>query len=173
MEHIYGTELTAKIRETLAQAGYKRNDFNVRLGRGGYDTAIYISIKNPKIRKSEIEKIVKRYESIDRDPWSHEIFIGGNTFIFVEYRWDIFDEVIQEYLPQAEEIFANIQFYNGKTIIENKAAKICLCISNDNECRLYEITQKGYHSTGSYVCNDTRTLAEALWRFNNIGTIHS
>ena len=172
MKHLYGTELTAKIRQDLANAGYKRSDFNVRLGNSLYETAVHVFIKNPRIRKSEVEEIVQRYESIDRDPWSHEILMGGNTFIFVEYRWGIWDEVIKDYLPRAQEIINNVQEYNGKVIAESKTAKVGLCIMDDEKYRLYEMTgQNGCH-LGFYVW-DAQTLAEALWRFDNIGTIYA
>ena len=53
-------ELGNQIRKELKENGIARKDISVRVRDSLYDTAVHIKIKNPMIRKSDIEKVVKK-----------------------------------------------------------------------------------------------------------------
>ncbi len=75
-----------KMRQDLKAKGYKvPAQISVTSERGAYR----ITIKDLKIDDEEVKKIVKKHESYDRDVKTGEILAGGNTFVFVDYDYDV------------------------------------------------------------------------------------
>ena len=75
------------IRDALKKAGYKRSQVSVSKGRGGYEIVYHVTVKDLMIPIEKIEKVVKKFQSVDWDERTGEILAGGNTMIFVEYDW--------------------------------------------------------------------------------------
>ena len=75
------------MRDALKKAGYKRNQVSVSKGRGGYEIVYHVTVKDLMVPIEKIEKIVKKFQSVDWDERTGEILAGGNTMIFVEYDW--------------------------------------------------------------------------------------
>ena len=96
-------ELSMKIRKSLKEAGYTQKDIKVSVRSSRYDTAAKITIHNPHIDRHRIEKILRpAYEEIDRDDITGEILQGGNTMLFIEYEYGIFEEVAREWMATAK-----------------------------------------------------------------------
>lgn len=168
-------ELGTAIRNDLKANGYKIRDFSVRVRDSLYDTAVDIRIKNPMIRKSEVEKIVKKYEEVDRDAATGEILAGANTYIFTQYEYGIFEEAAAELLPTAEKVLNNKEKYSGRKIAETetKTAHIIHydgCAWTLAEFNKEENIVREYRPT--YWIRCPQDLAIAMWRFKNIGTIY-
>ena len=100
-------ELSSAVRAILKENGYKPSDFSISSRYAGYEQSCNIAIKNPAINRKKIEDLVTHLESIDYDQYSDEILAGGNTFVFVQYKYGIFDEVIAQYIPDASAVIEN------------------------------------------------------------------
>ena len=97
-------ELGSAIRATLKSEGYAPRDFSVRVRDCGYSTSANVTIKNPEIRSADVERLLSKFESIDRDERTGEILEGGNCYLFVDYERGIFDAPAQEMAATAEGI---------------------------------------------------------------------
>lgn len=169
-------ELGNVIRKELKGAGFTSKDISVKVKDSLYDTVVNIKIKNPKIRKSQIEFITKKYEEMDFDERTGEILAGANTYVFVNYEYGVVEEAAAELLPIAEMVLNNKEKYNGRKIADNGKKSVSICHYNGNEWTLYENEKEKsnnyeYHSTYWIKC--ARDLAVAMWRFKNIGTIYA
>ena len=89
-------ELGSAIRATLKTSGYAPRDISVRVRDCGYSTSASVTIKNPEIRRESVERLLSKFESIDRDYATGEILAGGNCYLFVDYADGIFDVPAQE-----------------------------------------------------------------------------
>lgn len=106
-------DLGTMIRDVLKKAGYKvPKEISVRKRNAG---AYYVEIKTFKIDKKNVEKIVKKFEDIDYDEVTGEILAGANTYVFVNYDYDMElkeFERIQKFLEEVKQkcIDANERF---------------------------------------------------------------
>lgn len=167
-------ELGNTIRKELKKNGFNRNDISVKVRDSLYDTAVNIRIKNPMIRKSEVEAIAKKYDEIDRDERTGEILAGANTFVFVEYEYGIFQEVSAALLPTAEMVLNNKEKYSGHAIAKNEEKEIHITHYQGNEWTLTEFAGTAKTSyIPPYWIRCPQDLATAIWRFKNIGTIYA
>ena len=53
-------ELSQLIRKELKENGFTSKDVSVRVRASLYDTAVDITVKNPLVRLSEVEKVGKK-----------------------------------------------------------------------------------------------------------------
>lgn len=95
-------ELNKAIRAELKAAGYNSRKVSVSVKDAGWSTKIDITIKDPTVNAHEIEAIVNKRESIDRDERTGEILAGYNTYVFVAYKYGLFDALASDYLAEAE-----------------------------------------------------------------------
>lgn len=89
-------ELGNAIRATLKVEGYAPRDFSVRVRDCGYSTSADVTIKNPEIRRASVERLLSKFERVDRDYATGEILAGGNCYLSVDYERGIFDAPAQE-----------------------------------------------------------------------------
>ena len=169
-------ELGNAIRKELKAEGITSKDVSVRVRNSLYDTYADVKIKNPRVRKTEVEEIVKKFEEIDRDTRTYEILQGANTFVLVDYESGIIEEAANELLPIAEMVLNNKEKYDGRKIADNGKKSVNINYCDENEWILSEWDNK---ETGVYIYRPTywirsaRDLAAAMWRFKNIGTIYA
>lgn len=169
-------ELGNAIRKDLKAAGITSKEVSVRVRDSLYDTAVSIKIKNPKIRKSKVEEITKKYQSVEHDERTYEILSGGNTYIFVDYEYGVVEEAAAELIPIAEMVLNNKEKYSGHKIADNGIKSVNINHYEDNEWILFESDN---NETGIYTYRPTywikcvKDLAVAMWRFKNLGTIYA
>jgi len=61
------------------------------------DSSIRVKLLDPYLDLEKIETILQEeFESYQRDEATGEILSGGNTFVFVEYDWDLVKRVQEE-----------------------------------------------------------------------------
>ena len=77
------------LRKELKDKGYSSRKIGVRHRYCGYSSSIHVTIKDLNIDKKEIEAIAKKYSAVDYDERTGEILAGGNTFVFVDYDWNL------------------------------------------------------------------------------------
>jgi len=164
-------ELSNEIRSKLKEAGFSSKDYSIRVRDAGYSTSVDIRVKNPKVRVSEVSKIVKQFESVERDERTGDILEGGNTYVHCQYDSDeMFDEVIEPLMATAEKVFSSSK-WDGKKIAENDGIYVHLCKVNDVEKNLYQYGKDGKRQEGRCIVRSPESLALAIWRLKNIGTI--
>ena len=82
--------MTSKaIKETLRKEGIDIRYISVRHKWCGYSDKWVVEIKSEDIDKKRVERICRRFEEIDIDERTGEILMGGNTYVWVDYCWDI------------------------------------------------------------------------------------
>ena len=168
-------ELSNAIIKELKAAGYNRKDFSIRSYYAGYEQACRITIKNPLVRVSEVEKIVRKHESIDYDQKCMEILAGGNTFINVSYEFGLFDNVAKDLEPIAEKVIESGK-WDGLPIASNEEKTVAFVVydRNNKEFLLHEYRNDNEITySPNYWVKSVRDLAIAMYRFKNIGTIYA
>ena len=164
-------ELSQAMQNAIKEHGFKRADYTIKVRDAGYDTAVYIKIKNPLVRISEIEDVIKPFEFYERDERTLEILAGGNTFIFCTYQDGIFDDVSAPYLETSRRVFGGDE-YDGRTIAKNKNKEIHLVKIAHHTKILYEYDNSNACIPAARVnVSSPEGLAIAMWRFKNLGTI--
>lgn len=167
-------ELSQLIRKELKENGFTSKDVSVRVRASLYDTAVDITVKNPLIRLSAVEKVGKKFSEVEYDERTMEILSGCNVYVHCQYEYGIFDDVSAPLVPAARSVF-NSEKWNGRKIAENENTEIHIVKMNDCESRLYEFDKNEghYNFVGGYVVRCAEGLAAAIWRFKNIGTIYA
>ena len=167
-------ELSQTIRKELKENGFTSKDVSVRVRSALYDTAVDVTVKNPLVRLSEVEKVTKKFSEVEYDTHTMEILEGCNVYVHCQYEYGIFNDVAAPLLSIAENVFNNKK-YDGKKIAENDKTEIHMIKMNDCESRLYEFgkKEKQHNAINGYVVKSANSLAVAMWRYKNIGTIYA
>ena len=157
-------ELSMKIRKSLKEAGYTQKDIKVSVRSSRYDTAAKITIHNPHIDRHRIEKILRpAYEEIDRDDITGEILQGGNTMLFIEYEYGIFEEVAREWMATAKGLMQSkaevTRIFDGLNLLD------------PGHCGALEIRQQDEKSSCTYKVHSISHLCEFLYKFAEFKTI--
>lgn len=83
-------EITGKeVKETLKKVGIDTRYISVRHKWCGYSDMWWIEIKSEAIDKQRVQRICRQFEEIDIDERTSEVLMGGNTYVNVDYCWDI------------------------------------------------------------------------------------
>lgn len=95
-------EIKKEITAELKEAGYNSRKISVSVKDSGYSTRIDVTIKDPTVNAQAIEAIVNKHDSYELDERTGEILAGGNTYVFVSYKYGLFDQLASDYLAEAE-----------------------------------------------------------------------
>lgn len=95
-------EIKKEITAELKEAGYNSRKVSVSVKDSGYSTRIDVTIKDPTVNAQAIEAIVNKHDSYELDERTGEILAGGNTYVFVSYKYGLFDQLASDYLAEAE-----------------------------------------------------------------------
>lgn len=169
-------ELSQTLRKAFKQNEITGKDISIKVRASLYDTCIKITVKNPSIKLSAVEKIAKDFEEISYDVKTHEILPGANTYVFCQYEYGVIEEAAKELLPGSEKVLGNIKKYSGHKIADNDEKEVFITHYQGCEWTLYENEK---YETGIYIYKPTfwikcpQELAIAMWRFKNWGTIYS
>lgn len=169
-------EMNTAIKKELKEAGYNTRDFSVTVRDAGYETSIRVYIKNAYVKKEEVEKLLRHWESIDRDERTYEILSGGNTFLFVQYEYGVLEDAAAPLLPISEKVLSNPEKYSGHKIADNGKKEAYITQYDKYSWTLHEREKENsgvYAYTPTYWIRCANDLAVAMWRFKNIGTIYA
>lgn len=169
-------ELSQLIRKTLKESGFTSKDLSVRVRAALYDTSVNITIKNPLVRISEVEEIVKRFSEVDYDEHSGEILAGCNVYVHCQYEYGIFKDAAADLLPAAEMVLSNKEKYSGHAIADNKEKSVHIIHYQgvqwtlaawrvDQACKIY--LQAVRLDNLTFVCPEIRLLICFFRRFSS------
>ena len=125
-------EKCAAMRAELKKLGYNSKQVSVRGGYCGYSVSADITIKDLKADRKAIEKVCKKFQSIDYDCASGEILEGGNTYIFVKYDYDTLKNAIEEEVNKLDSLMAEIE--KEQKHIKKNDSEYVLFKQGDNFC---------------------------------------
>lgn len=81
-----------EIKAFLREQGIETSSIRISV-----DSSINVKILDPKLPFDQIEQLLKdKYESYQRDEATGEILSGGNTFVFIDYDYDVIRQVSEE-----------------------------------------------------------------------------
>jgi hypothetical protein len=103
------TEKAKAIRsEIKTKFGLNSRQVSVKTDGATYDESIHVVAKTVEAMKHyyDIEKLIHKYENIDRDQYSGEILLGGNTYIFMGYDRDALKPYVEAELDFATKVYA-------------------------------------------------------------------
>lgn len=134
--------LSNQIIAELKQAGIPKKSYMIKTS----SDSINIMIADPYVPKTDVESVVNKYENIHYDEYSGEILLGGNTYVFVRYASDAFDDLAKEFMVDAKDAYDFFQD-NPRTdksfIIDTDKGKLFVykdgsaLSMTDNRCRAY------------------------------------
>ena len=104
-------EKVVQIRKDLKAEGITPKRVSVRGKYALYDESITIKIKDITVSKKLVESIVNKYEEIRYDEYNGEVLAGGNTYIHIEFDWEVLEQAKVEFMDLATEIYNNSQEY--------------------------------------------------------------
>ena len=168
-------ELGAKIRAELKAAGIPARAVSVRVSDAGYETAVRVKIKDINVDRDVVERIAKQYREVDRDERSGEILAGGNTFVFVDYDYDVLKSATEKYMEQAQEIIDSNNKEPGVGVdaaTRPDGSRLVYFFhapgSTYNTVAIYD-KDGNYDYENQYTAHNAYYLAQALALFNAIG----
>lgn len=150
----------------LKENGINRRSYSIK---SSYGNAISITLKSIEVNLHTVERLVKEYQSIDRDERTGEILQGGNTYIFVSYDDDMIRVESEKYLEQAQSIIANSElkfgdtlatFANGNRLHYDAMGEYLCVLGNGND------------SSNRHYARDCYGMTKGLAIFNAIGTFN-
>lgn len=119
-------ELADRIRQELKKAGYKvPKEISVRKEHTGYSSSYNITIKSFKVDFDDVSKIAKKFNDIDYDE-KGEILSGGNTYIFVEYDYDLKRKEEKRLEKMENDVIEKCFENEGDWVDIGKGLKICI-----------------------------------------------
>ncbi len=116
----------------------------------GYSDSIKCTIKDLSVNIEKVKEIANQFKKISRDYFG-EILEGANTYIDVEWDWELIKTERDLKLSQAKEIYENRK--NGNCVIIEEGIYELVYYPCDNEARLLK-RPENYKDIESY-CLDT------------------
>ncbi|MEG0408852.1 MAG: hypothetical protein RR623_08270 [Bacilli bacterium] len=101
-------ELRNNIISDLKLIGIEKKEYHLSVKNSLYDIAVHLIIKKPNINIKDVEKSIGKYEVIDYCNITNEILSGGNVYVFIDYDYNVFDCVIDDYKKMAIKSIAEV-----------------------------------------------------------------
>lgn len=81
---------TTEMKRILRAAGIDTKKVSITHKYCGYSEAYNVKLLTKEIDAKAVEKLLNKYESVDRDEYTGEILLGGNTYVDVYYDWTLY-----------------------------------------------------------------------------------
>lgn len=101
-------EKASQLRKDLKEKyNLTRTDVSITSQHGLYDDKILVKLKTILALQNYnlIEQESYKYKNVDYDSVTMETLLGGNTFVFINFQYDLLDEYSVKYQAIAEELF--------------------------------------------------------------------
>lgn len=133
----YIDDLKSHIRIELKKMGYNSRQVSVVEGRGGLSYSLHITIKDANIPIKPIENMAKKFEDVRWDESGMEILSGGNTYISVNYDYDVLDKAKEKYMDYSNEVFDALNDEKSVVVGEYDDGKELVVIKNGQKYNIY------------------------------------
>lgn len=164
------SERSKAIRERIkSKLGYSSRQVSIRSSDCGYSDCTRITVKDLSCDIDAVEKIAKSFESIRYDEYSGEILSGANTYITVEYDWEVLHKAEEAELENAEKAILAAEDFespnrNQTFYTDKKGGRfVIIPVGEEKESRYYAISyfekDKGY---GNNLSN-RNSFEQAKW----------
>lgn len=110
--------LGKSIRTLLKENGYSNRLISVRVQPAGYSTSIRVTIKDLSIPIDKILTLVTPFKSIAYCEVTQEVLEGGNTYLNVDYDYDILMDKQEELLPKAQKLWQYVLAFSTHSVIK-------------------------------------------------------
>lgn len=101
-------EAAKRMRAAFKSQGWGRNELSVRCSNYSMGSSVRISIKSPLVDYDVVERVAECEEEVRRCEITHEILSGGNFFVFVEWDYEVRDEMAAPWVEPIQSALANI-----------------------------------------------------------------
>lgn len=88
---------SSSIKKYLKNNGINTSMISITHKYNGCSESFYVTIKDININKKNVETLTNKLEYYERDEVTAEILEGGNTYIFVNYDYDVINEANKKY----------------------------------------------------------------------------
>ena len=168
-------ELSQKIRQDLKNAGIAKSAYGISVKYAGYETAVHITIKDLSVSRKKVNNIVSKYKDIDYDACG-EILAGGNTYVFVDYDYEILSKAQDGYLEIAKSLIARGNEVCGSTVMQKGNKRLVLFYyANEPQYSKLQIfdDEKVNQDSDEFTWADTiYGIARGLAMFNASGSLN-
>ncbi len=154
---MHTTEKTKEIRQRLKKEfGYTSRQVSVKTR---HYSSIDITIKDAGVNYKAVKEIAESHEKIDRCEQTYEILSGGNTFVFVDYDYDLVKQEAKQYEADAQKAIDELNQENRtQSLIEIGNTGYLLGNSGQYQKELRHKDYQFCMSTG----NDAHNVASAI-----------
>lgn len=151
-----------EVKQVLKENGINTKKIGVRCLSAGYEQVIRVTLKDIYLPLKKIEAIVKdKFEHVYYEERTMEILAGGNTFVQIEYDYDIYQEALDTKMEEAEAKLKELENQPDNYGYE-LASKDNLVIYGNKETDQIIITDKTDRSKRSWYNINQYDMARAL-----------
>ena len=164
-----------EIKAYLKSEGIDTKLISVSVTYPGYEESIHATIKSLDINLKQVERLLnEKYRSVDYDQANGEILAGGNTYVSVNYDYQILKDESKKHIETAESIF-NSEEFKTNSIVE------VMKHSNGNALLFSKYGEKTFVKTPSgdlldhidrHYARNIYSLSEAMAIFEHLGTFN-
>ena len=122
------SETAKELRTMLKTAGFNSRRVSVRHHQYSMGSSLYLTIRDPEVKKSEIKDIALKFERVDHCQFSGEILSGGNRFVDINYSQKARDILVNRVMPSVNMAVSELEgiagsggvdFYTGYTLFRS------------------------------------------------------
>ena len=158
------------LKKYLKENGIDTSNISIKHSYCGYSESYDVTIKDENISRKEVDNLLKKFEYYETDERTGEILEGGNTYILVDYDYDLYKEVNDKYnsliidkidneLARRSK-FEQTQWINGENNPVLKLSDRVICYKNGKSIMIQNLDNFDCYQSGeSY-------LAETMLQMN-------
>ena len=168
-------ELGNWIRGELKKLGISSRQVSVRVRPCGYSTDVRCEIKDLSVDYETVKNIATRVGYIRYDPYAQEILSGCNTFVNIDYDYEVMKKARDENIEETKELLKGCET-QSKTVLETEEGKYVIIPSHHsdgkNEWFTYSYTFfKNGENIGKHI-GEFRNLYDCAWDLADKLAIH-
>lgn len=164
----------SNLRKELKERGYSNRKVSVNHSYCGYSASITVTIKDLSIPLEIINDIACTYKSVRYCEITQEVLQGGNTYVQVDYDYELLENATEEKLEQAEKIVKELESKEenfGDILFETSELSIYLYKSASYDRSIasihFENKDGSYNDRKGIYCFDSYDIARFLVLYEN------
>ena len=153
------------LKKYLKENGIDTSNISIKHSYCGYSESYDVTIKDENISRKEVDNLLKKFEYYERDERTGEILEGGNTYILVDYDYDLCKEVNDKYNSLILDKIDNelskrtnleqIQWTNGETNPVLNLSERIICYKNGKSTMIQNLDNYDCYQSGESYLAET------------------